>query len=347
MSQYFIDFNDYADISEVLAEWTPRFDALASHYSLVTYDGKKRLKHTGGSGDHMLSFNPVDDAGNKVEILLKLRVSATDYFTDLPTPALSAWQNTTFVDFMQGYYSSTDSYHYLESHGYYGEYSQASGDPIDQVGKWFWVRLRQNGSTVYYKSWTDDVVEPGAWKITKTFANPTTGGWFGMITRNADANIHYLAAAGFGTNGDVAPAMNAWNIPATGSSGKFNITSPRRFKALDFRTLFGQGGVVASDAFFAKPPSGDATLSIVSHSADKISDETGKTVCSVVFSTDQAIGSWEARATYESQTPGPGVGWVVGSGGSISAGGTGSFDVDYTELTYGDRVYTITVYQLS
>lgn len=111
-------------------------------------------------------------------------------------------------------------------------------------------------------------------------------------------------------------------------------------------TPLNKANEIIRDWFFGVQ-SGSATISIVSHSADKVSDETGKTVCSVVFSTDAGIGSWEARATYESQTPGPGVGWVVGSGGAISSGGQGTFDVTYDELTYGDRVYTITAYQLS
>lgn len=130
------------------------------------------------------------------------------------------------------------------------------------------------------------------------------------------------------------------------SNGKFRTIGMSRMTRSNMTKTNGAYEIIR-DAFFGVVQSGSATISIVSHSADKISDETGKTVCSVIFSTDQTIGSWEARATYESQTPGPGVGWVVGSGGSISSGGTGSFDVDYTELTYGDRVYTITVYQLS
>ena len=112
-------------------------------------------------------------------------------------------------------------------------------------------------------------------------------------------------------------------------------------------TPLSKGNEILRDWFFGVQSGGTAILSIVSHSMDKISDETGKTTCSVIFSTDIAIASWEARATYPGQTPGPGVGWVVGSGGAISSGGTGTFDVTYDELTYGDQTYTVSVYQLS
>lgn len=86
------------------------------------------------------------------------------------------------------------------------------------------------------------------------------------------------------------------------------------------------------------------TLTINSHTKDKISDETNMTTCEVSFSTNIAIDSWEARATDESQTPGIGVGTVVGSGSSVSAGGSANFDVVYSELVNGDRMYKITVY---
>ena len=108
-------------------------------------------------------------------------------------------------------------------------------------------------------------------------------------------------------------------------------------------TPLNKANEIIRDWFFGVQ-SGSATISIVSHSADKISDETGKTVCSVVFSTDVGIDSWEARATDESQTPGIGVGTVVGSGSSVSAGGNANFDVVYSELVNGDRMYQITVY---
>lgn len=105
--------------------------------------------------------------------------------------------------------------------------------------------------------------------------------------------------------------------------------------------------VLLDDYFYTFSSSGSAILSVVYHSLDRLSDEAGKTTCAVTFSTDIVIAGWEARATYESQTPGPGVGWVVGNGGAVNAGGTASFDVTFDELTYGDRVYTISVYQLS
>lgn len=85
-------------------------------------------------------------------------------------------------------------------------------------------------------------------------------------------------------------------------------------------------------------------LTILSHSMDKISDEQYKNICSVLFSTDSSIDSWEARSTDETQTPSIGVGNVVGSGSAVIAGGNDTFDVLYDELINGDRTYQITVY---
>ena len=89
---------------------------------------------------------------------------------------------------------------------------------------------------------------------------------------------------------------------------------------------------------------GNPIINIISTSKEVISDEVSVTSSQIVFSCDQAIESWEARATIDGVTPGVGVGFLVGSGGAISASQSISFDVDYTELTQGDVFYTITVY---
>ena len=85
-------------------------------------------------------------------------------------------------------------------------------------------------------------------------------------------------------------------------------------------------------------------ITIVSYTLSKISDETEYNKCVVVFKSDVNTTQWEARATTELQTPAQGVGLLVGDGTSVSANTDINFDVDYTELTNGDRTYQITAY---
>lgn len=88
-------------------------------------------------------------------------------------------------------------------------------------------------------------------------------------------------------------------------------------------------------------------ITIVSYSTNKISDEIGKDICTVIFRASLELLSWEARASNETQTPGLGVGLLVGSGGEVIANTDISFDIIDDELTQGDRAYVVTIYVLS
>lgn len=83
-----------------------------------------------------------------------------------------------------------------------------------------------------------------------------------------------------------------------------------------------------------------AGITVVSYDRSKISDETGFTVCSVTFTSDKDLLEWEARAG----GTGHGTGLLVGSGSAETADTSIEFEVDYTELTEGDKTYTIYIY---
>lgn len=85
-------------------------------------------------------------------------------------------------------------------------------------------------------------------------------------------------------------------------------------------------------------------LNITNSTAAKLSHINGYTRSTVTFRSNKPLTSWEARATTTLQTPGVGVGLLVGSGGAETANTDITFDVDDTELTAGDGVYTVSVY---
>jgi hypothetical protein len=82
-------------------------------------------------------------------------------------------------------------------------------------------------------------------------------------------------------------------------------------------------------------------VTLQSESLLVISDEIGFITSLVTFRADQNCDQWEARA---GGTGVVGSGLLVGSGGSILANADTQFNVDYTELTNGDKVYTIDVF---
>ena len=81
-------------------------------------------------------------------------------------------------------------------------------------------------------------------------------------------------------------------------------------------------------------------IDIVSYTLDKISDEIGHQTSAVIFQANQDLLEWEARA----DGTGHGSGLLVGSGTNVNANTDVNFDVDYTELTLGDKTYQINVY---
>jgi hypothetical protein len=93
---------------------------------------------------------------------------------------------------------------------------------------------------------------------------------------------------------------------------------------------------VVTVVYGSSPPS----INIASYTKSKISDEVGMTRSTVTFQSNQDLVEWEARADGN----GHGVGLLVGSGASASASTNVSFDVDYNELTLGDKSYRINVY---
>lgn len=81
-------------------------------------------------------------------------------------------------------------------------------------------------------------------------------------------------------------------------------------------------------------------ITIISYTKDKISDEEGMTTSYVTFQSNQDLIEWEARA----DGIGQGTGDLVGQGYNVSANTDVTFDVHYTELTSGDKIYRINVY---
>jgi hypothetical protein len=123
--------------------------------------------------------------------------------------------------------------------------------------------------------------------------------------------------------------------------GKFSFPNSARFERNDVsRDAFRNSHTIAIDAFFGATSVPIPTIAIQGTPVSRISDETGKTTCSVTFRSDVACDQWEARAGGTGQ----GSGLLVGSGSSVGANADTSFDVTYDELTGGDQTYRINVY---
>ena len=95
---------------------------------------------------------------------------------------------------------------------------------------------------------------------------------------------------------------------------------------------------------FTFDAAGEIAVSVSSYTHNKLSTHAAVNKSTVLFSVSDTCSEWEARATPSTQTPARGVGLLVGSGGTLSPGVAGTFDVEASELTAGDGVYQITVY---
>jgi len=81
-------------------------------------------------------------------------------------------------------------------------------------------------------------------------------------------------------------------------------------------------------------------ITIQSVSRTKLSAVTGADICDVIFTCDQSLTQWEARA----DSSGHGAGVLVGSGNSLPYDNEGTFTVEDEELLWGDKEYIITIY---
>jgi hypothetical protein len=79
---------------------------------------------------------------------------------------------------------------------------------------------------------------------------------------------------------------------------------------------------------------------IHSKTKSKISSITGMDISTITIQSNQALQAWEARADGN----GHGTGDLVGSGGALAANTNQTFDVEDSELTWGDKAYRINVY---
>ena len=89
---------------------------------------------------------------------------------------------------------------------------------------------------------------------------------------------------------------------------------------------------------------GAPVLAITSQSANRISTVSGKDYCQITFTASKDLAEWVARADSTAAGGGRGSGLLVGSGTLLPAGESGAFYVYATQLTSGDRTYTIAVY---
>jgi hypothetical protein len=82
-------------------------------------------------------------------------------------------------------------------------------------------------------------------------------------------------------------------------------------------------------------------VSVWSYTQSIISAQVGINDSLVFFTVDKDCDQWEARADGNGNV---GVGLLVGSGGPLSKAQVGSFDIVSSELTDGDKVYSIDIF---
>lgn len=100
--------------------------------------------------------------------------------------------------------------------------------------------------------------------------------------------------------------------------------------------------VLVCDEFTTNVPLADIT--ILEYDRTKIGRVPGTTKCTVSFKSDQNLIEWEARANGGG---GPGIGLLVGNGKELMAEQVQQFEVETSELTFGDKEYIIKVYGMN
>jgi hypothetical protein len=170
----------------------------------------------------------------------------------------------------------------------------------------------------------------GVVQVSATSTDPNGGSltyYFELSTDNG-VNYHSIGSVWVNGGGQGVMTYDFSNEPAT-------TTARIRARASDGSLYSGYG----YNNIFTIQHS-PATVTLKSYTRSKISDEPGMTISTVIFQSSQNLTQWEARA----DGSGAGQGLLVGSGGAVSANTDISFDVDYSELTSGDKIYRINIY---
>lgn len=221
MSQFFIDFNNYNDINELLQDWTPRWDSSSSHWSLTTLNDRKVISQVtlGTSLRTLLSYNDVDGSGD-IEILAKF-MSTDVSLSSTPQLRVKASGTGTSETGIGWYYVNI-----LNKHTIFCYRDATSSENKNNIAlidfianTWYCVRFRiVGGITTYIKIWESSQLEPSDWQDSFTFNSAFTGDWNGIGAFNSNVGIRYWEYVGFGTNGDTAPTEI--------STGDISISSP-------------------------------------------------------------------------------------------------------------------------
>jgi len=85
-------------------------------------------------------------------------------------------------------------------------------------------------------------------------------------------------------------------------------------------------------------------LTVVSASVNKVSQITGMDTCTIVFSCDIDLQAFQVRATRSGDPRGVGVGDLLYSTGSVTAGGSITVTIDGDDITQGDGDYVISLW---
>ncbi len=220
--------------------------------------------------------------------------------------------------------------------------SLPSGSTIQSVSAAATLQYNRNGSSSGFtascqmysgntaKGSSTSIVSAGGTDVAKTTFNLSVGSW--TASELANARLHITAtnnASGTSRYLYVYGVTLTVTYSISGTVYRYTISS-----------VMADHTIVVTAAVITTPP----TITIQTPDKSVISSISGYSRCTCLFTADQALSRWEARATLQGVTPARGVGLLVESGTTLAQGANGSVYVDAAELTNGDGQYTISIY---
>jgi hypothetical protein len=243
-TQFFIDFDDYTDINDVLTEWTPRWNSTSSTISLVQHSGETCFRHDNSSDTFpFISLNLLDSVTNYEVVFKHLKTGANAKNIAF---LASATNNLTVCNYVSVQNFANSSTHYLSEtiNNNQAENSMKSGIET-LVDIWYWVRIKRTNNKFQYKMWQDGTNEPLDWLIDYTFSSMPNGNFNGFSSGSPCTGARYIQCVGVGINGASAPT-SASSGPAIVSgavslTGQGNMSGTGAVIASGSASLTGQG----------------------------------------------------------------------------------------------------------
>lgn len=197
------DFSEYST-GVAPSDWTPRWVTSGATYTVEEFGGANVLRaDVFPNGRYAISWDKAGSSVGDVEVLAKVRF-ASALSTNQTGPRIvirgggSAANEEGYTGQLRNQPDQVEVMKIVS--GTFGAIGSSSMSVQDS--RWYWLRMRVEGTSIKAKCWVDGDSEPGAWGIDETDASLSSG-WIGFGAQTG--MTYYCGFFSYNDEGGSAP----------------------------------------------------------------------------------------------------------------------------------------------